>query len=36
MFRRNRDKDLLVAESEEIEKIKAKEGLSTKDIRRLE
>ena len=36
MFRRNTDKDLLVAESEEIEKIKAKEGLSSKDVRRLE
>ena len=36
MFRRNPDKDLLVAESEEIAKIKAKEWLSSKDVRRLE
>lgn len=36
MFRRNTVKDLLTAESEEIAKLKAKEGLSRKDVKRLE
>jgi len=36
MFRRNELKDLITAESEEIAKLKAKEWLSRKDIRRLE
>lgn len=36
MFRRNTDKDIVTSESQEIEKIKAKEGLSRKEIRRLE
>jgi hypothetical protein len=36
MFRRNTDKDLLNAWSDEIEKIKAKEGLSSKEVKRLE
>ncbi len=36
MFRRNALKDLLTAESDEIAKIKAQEGLSKKDVRRLE
>ncbi|NDK09902.1 SpoIIE family protein phosphatase [Candidatus Gracilibacteria bacterium] len=36
MFRRNSDKDLLNAGSDEIEKIKAKEGLSNKEVKRLE
>lgn len=36
MFKRNTLKDILTAESEEIEKIRAKEGLSVKEVRRLE
>lgn len=36
MFRRNAFKDLLNADSEEIATIKAKEGLSSKEVRRLE
>jgi len=36
MFRRNEMKDLITAESEEIAKIKAKEWLNRKDVRRLE
>lgn len=36
MFRRNSDKDLLNAWSDEIEKIKAKEWLSNKEVKRLE
>lgn len=36
MFRRNTLKDLINIESDEIEKIKAKEGLSKKDVKRLE
>ena len=36
MFRRNTAKDILNWESQEIEKIKAKEGLSKKEARRLE
>lgn len=36
MFRRNTLKDLVNTESDEIEKLKAKEGLSRKDVRRLE
>ena len=36
MFRRNALKDLLNADSEEIATIKAKEGLSSKEVRRLE
>lgn len=36
MFRRNSFKDIINADSEEIEKIKAKENLSRKDVRRLE
>ncbi len=35
MFRRNSMKDVVQSESEEIEKLKAKEGLSRKDVRRL-
>lgn len=36
MFRRNPLKDIVSAESEEIEKLKAKENLSRKEVRRLE
>ncbi len=36
MFRRNSEKDLLNAWSEEIEEIKAKEGLNSKQVKRLE
>jgi hypothetical protein len=36
MFRRNPLKDIVNAESEEIGKLKAKENLSRKDVRRLE
>lgn len=36
MFRRNPDKDILNGNSEEIQKIKAKEWLSNKEARRLE
>jgi serine phosphatase RsbU (regulator of sigma subunit) len=36
MFRRNPLKDIMNADSEEIEKIKVKENLSRKDVRRLE
>ena len=36
MFRKNTEKDLLNANSHEIQKIKAKEGLSNKEVRRLE
>ncbi len=36
MFRRNPDKDLLNGNSEEIQKLKAKEWLSNKEVRRLE
>jgi len=36
MFRRNTLKDIMTWESQEIEKIKAKEGLSRKEVRRLE
>ena len=36
MFRRNSLKDIVSAESEEIEKLKAKENLSRKEVRRLE
>ena len=36
IFRRNTEKDILNAKSEEIEKIRAKEGLSEKELKRLE
>ncbi len=36
MFRRNTMKDLINTESDEIAKLKAQEGLSRKDVRRLE
>jgi hypothetical protein len=36
MFRRNSLKDMINTESDEIEKLKAKENLSRKDVRRLE
>lgn len=36
LFRRNTLKDLLNAESDELAKIKAQEGLNSKDVRRLE
>lgn len=36
MFRRNIEKDIITWDSQEIEKIKAKEGLSRKEARRLE
>jgi len=36
MFRRNEDKDIVGEESDEIQKIKAKEWLSRKEVRKLE